>query len=70
MPLFSRAADQKATPAIVCRTSKKRDPAEWQADCFAACLLMPASDVRAAVKAAFGDELPSTEGIEARRKAG
>lgn len=70
VPLFARAPDEKATPAIVCRTSRRRDPAEWQADTFAACLLMPASDVRATVKAAFGDELPTTEGIEARRKAG
>lgn len=70
VPLFSRAPNERASPAIVCRTSRKRDPAEWQADAFAACLLMPASDVRAAVKAAFGDELPTSEGIEARRKAG
>lgn len=70
VPLFSREPNDKATPAIVCRTGKRRDPAEWQADTFAACLLMPASDVRATVKAAFGDELPTTEGIEARRKSG
>lgn len=70
VPLFARELDAKATPAIVCRTSKRRDSAEWQADTFAACLLMPASDVRATVKAAFGDELPTREGIEARRKSG
>lgn len=70
VPLFSREPNDRATPAIVCRTGKRRDPAEWQADTFAACLIMPASDVRATVKAAFGDELPTTEGIEARRKSG
>ena len=69
VPLFSFEPNEKATPAIVCRTSKRRDPAEWQADAFAACLLMPASEVRAAVKTAFGDDLPTTEGIEERRKS-
>ena len=28
-------------PSIICRRSQKRKPAEWQADCFAAALMMP-----------------------------
>jgi hypothetical protein len=35
-------------PATVCRSSETKKPAEWQADCFAACLLMPRKLVRAA----------------------
>ena len=29
-------------PSIVCRTKSARKPAEWQANTFSACLLMPA----------------------------
>jgi hypothetical protein len=28
-------------PSIVCRTGSRKDPMEWQADCFAGFLLMP-----------------------------
>ena len=35
-------------PAAVCRSSEAKKPAEWQADCFAACLLMPRKMVRTA----------------------
>ncbi len=35
-------------PAAVCRSSEAKKPAEWQANCFAACLLMPRKMVRAA----------------------
>lgn len=35
-------------PATICRSSETKKPAEWQADCFAACLLMPRKIVRAA----------------------
>lgn len=48
----------------------RKPPVEWQADQFAACLLMPARLVRAAVHAAFDGRLPSWEGIEARHAAG
>lgn len=55
--------------AIFCRSSQKKAPAEWQADRFAAALLMPAADVRATVRALCGDTLPTWEDVEAKRKA-
>ena len=58
LPLFSRDDGMPATPALVCRSSKK-PPAEWQADQFAACLLMQASAVRGTVQAMYGDSLPA-----------
>jgi Zn-dependent peptidase ImmA (M78 family) len=69
VPLFSRA-DLPAQPAIVCRTSQRKVPAEWQADKFAAYLLMPSADVRASVRALCGDVLPTWERVEERRKSG
>lgn len=65
-PLFS-AGDMPEQPAILCRSSQK-PPVEWQADRFAASLLMPSVDVRATVRAVCGDKLPSWEGLEERRK--
>lgn len=49
LPMFSYEEHKKPTPAVVCRTGKKKDPAEWQADQFAAMLLMPKSMMRVAV---------------------
>lgn len=49
VPLFSREPSAKATPAIICRDGQ-RDPAEIQADKFAALLLMPTFDLRAAAR--------------------
>lgn len=48
----------------------KKPQVEWQADQFAACLLMPARLVRSAVLTAFDGRLPSWEGIEARQTTG
>jgi hypothetical protein len=48
----------------------KKPTVEWQADQFAACLLMPARLVRAAVHRAFDGRLPAWEGVEARLRAG
>ena len=67
-PLFSREPGEKASPAIVCRDGQ-RDPAEIQADKFSAVLLMPASDVRAAVKQVTGEPL-AIDKFTARKKAG
>lgn len=67
-PLFAREPGAKASPAIICR-DKQRDPAEIQADKFAALLLMPASDVRAAVKQVTGESLV-IDNFLARKKAG
>lgn len=33
--------DEKREPSIVCRTSSRKDPMEWQADTFSGYLLMP-----------------------------
>jgi Zn-dependent peptidase ImmA (M78 family) len=40
--------------AIICRTLNAREPIEWQADYFAACLLMPEKETKEAAKRAFG----------------
>jgi hypothetical protein len=40
--------------AIFCRAADGKKPVEWQADYFAACLLMPEDWMRAAYEAAFG----------------
>ncbi|MBK8172844.1 MAG: ImmA/IrrE family metallo-endopeptidase [Sandaracinaceae bacterium] len=61
--------DDVKQPTIFCRSSQKKAPAEWQADRFAAALLMPAADVRATVRALCGDTLPTWEDVEAKRKA-
>ena len=66
-PLFAKG-DMPEQPSIVCRSTQKKAPAEWQADKFAACLLMPATEVRATVRALCGDRLPTWEGVEERRK--
>ena len=49
LPLFAYEEHMRPTPAVVCRSGKKKDPAEWQADQFAAMLLMPSSMVRASI---------------------
>lgn len=53
LPLYAFEEGRPARPAIVCRSTKK-DPAEWQADQFAARLLMPEADVRATAKQVRG----------------
>lgn len=35
-------------PSLICRTSQSKEPIEWQADFFSACLLMPKRMVMAA----------------------
>lgn len=67
--LFASADAQPEQPTILCRQSQKKARAEWQADRFAAALLMPAAEVRAAVRALYGNKLPTWEHVEARRKA-
>lgn len=49
LPLFAYEEHMRPTPAVVCRSAKKKDPVEWQADQFAAMLLMPSSMMRASV---------------------
>lgn len=50
VPRRAREPDAEPAPDIVCRGGQKREAAESQADSFAASLLMPASEVRAAAK--------------------
>jgi len=69
-PLFALERDKPATPAVVCRQSQKRAPAEWQADQFAACLLMPRAQVQATIRSMYGDSLPAWAGALAKRTAG
>ena len=45
---------ERRAPAIFCRKQDARQPIEWQADYFAACLLMPEEPVRQAFERCFG----------------
>jgi len=42
--------------AIVCKLSDAKEPIEWQADYFAACLLMPEKEIREAFQKVCGPE--------------
>lgn len=46
-PSQGRLFDGRGQPAFVCRSSSK-PPAEWQADYFAGCMLMPRETLRSA----------------------
>jgi Zn-dependent peptidase ImmA (M78 family) len=59
--------NQEAPPAVVCRTSEKKAPAEWQADQFASRLLLPERFVREAFTAAIGSDPVGIDGLRARR---
>jgi Zn-dependent peptidase ImmA (M78 family) len=45
-------------PSVLCRSSKAKEPIEWQADFYASCLLMPKPMVLAAWRERFGDGNP------------
>jgi hypothetical protein len=47
--------DQPTAPSFICRASQARKPEEWQADFYAACLLMPRKLVFAAWDEMFPD---------------
>lgn len=49
VPLF-RQEDLAPLPAIVCRSGARKEPAEWQADQFAGCLLMPRTAVQTTLR--------------------
>lgn len=69
-PLFPTQTGAKPAAAIVCRARDRKSPAEWQADQFAARLLMPVADVRDSVRKVSGGKPPAWEGLNANRKAG
>lgn len=54
LQMFAYDGQKDPRPAIVCRSAQKKAPAEYQADQFAATLLMPASLLRAAVASIQG----------------
>lgn len=68
LPLFSSGPEQKPTSAVVCRAKEKKAPAEWQADQFAARLLMPPAAVRETAIRASSGNLPVWEGLAESRK--
>jgi hypothetical protein len=49
---------------IICRANNAREPIEWQADYFAACLLMPENNVRNSFFEVFGEESIVLENIK------
>lgn len=68
-PLLTKFSGQvslfgpKLEPTIVCRTSQKKDPMEWQADTFASYLLMPKEFVLKAWVEQFGSSKPQVISI-------
>jgi Zn-dependent peptidase ImmA (M78 family) len=66
IPLFGYGQAQPS-PAIVCRAAGKKEPAEWQADQFAAMLLMPASLMKTSVLSITGYGQIKIEGLEKQR---
>ena len=49
------AAERGVLARIICRTEQRREPVEWQADRFSACLLMPSRMVRDAFQHQVGE---------------
>ncbi|MEW8333882.1 MAG: ImmA/IrrE family metallo-endopeptidase, partial [Candidatus Thiodiazotropha sp.] len=50
--------DREPEPTVICRTSQKKAPVEWQADYFSSCLLMPRQCVLDAWSKRFGSLKP------------
>jgi Zn-dependent peptidase ImmA (M78 family) len=71
LSLFPPREGAAATPAFVCRTGERKAPAEWQADRFAACLLMPSHAMRTTGQRILGDQtIAAVEGLDQSRSAG
>lgn len=66
LPLFGYQQSPPST-AIVCRSAGKKEPAEWQADQFAAMLLMPAELLRATVLSVTGCRQMKIDHLETYR---
>jgi Zn-dependent peptidase ImmA (M78 family) len=52
----SHDSEHNDTLPVVCRVSASKTRAEWQADYFSACLIMPEPAVREAFQKAFGED--------------
>ena len=50
--------DSDPQPTVICRTSQKKQPIEWQADYFSSCFLMPRQCVLDAWFDRFGSHKP------------
>ena len=50
--------DSDPQPTVICRTSQKKQPIEWQADYFSSCFLMPRQCVLDAWSDRFGSLKP------------
>ena len=50
--------DREPEPTVICRTSQKKAPVEWQADYFSSCFLMPRQCVLDAWLKRFGSLKP------------
>jgi IrrE N-terminal-like domain len=61
--LIKAAARTGKSQNIICRLANAKDPVEWQADYFAACLLMPEDSVRDAFRDAVGEECLVLENV-------
>ena len=59
LDLFAQSTHE---PAVVCRKSQAREPIEWQADYFSACLLMPRHAVAEQWSRRFGSLEPIQTG--------
>lgn len=68
--LFRDELGPRVAGGIVCRSRDYKSPAEWQADQFAARLLMPAVAVRETVQGLAGGIASACEGVTATRKGG
>jgi hypothetical protein len=60
----ARARTSTAPGAVICRAADAREPIEWQADYFAACLLMPEEKVRGAFRRSLGMERMVLENVK------
>ncbi|MBL6932288.1 MAG: ImmA/IrrE family metallo-endopeptidase [Rhodospirillales bacterium] len=70
LSLFQSQDGKTATPAIVCRAKSGKAPAEWQADQFAARLLMPSAAIRSAVQKVSSVNVVSIEGLNNSQNCG
>lgn len=69
LPLIAFEPGGKPRPAVVCRSGDRNVRPEVQANYFAARILMPTPDVRAAMQVICGEELPAWEGLRKRFEA-